>query len=108
MMEEKIKEKKISKIILFCIDRRKTLAIKTIQKPIFGNPSRKNKIRSGTTTLFGDFNLLRVCVFPGSTRKNGLEFPALTTPLVNSFIYMSILITVAPNESLGYKLFNGI
>ena len=66
------------------------------------------KIRSGTTTLFGDFNLLRVCVFPGPTRKNGLEFPALTAPLVNYFIYVSILITVAPNESLGYKLFNGI
>ena len=45
---------------------------------------------------------------PMRIRKNGLGFPALTAPLPNYSIYVSILMKLVPNESLGYKIFNDI
>ena len=44
MMEQKINEENIENNLVFCIDPRKTIAIKSISKSVFRSPSHKNKI----------------------------------------------------------------
>ena len=51
MMKQKIKEH-VENNLVFCIDRRKTFAVKSVQKSIFRNPSRKNKIGLFSTSVF--------------------------------------------------------
>ena len=45
MMEQKINKENIENNLKFCIDSRKALAIKSIPRSVFRNPSHKNKIR---------------------------------------------------------------
>ena len=42
-MEQKINEENIENNLVFCIDRRKAFAIKSIPRPVFQNPSHKKK-----------------------------------------------------------------
>ena len=56
-MEEKIKEEHIENNIVFCIDRRKTFAIESIQRYDFLNPLHKNKIRLFSISVFFYFGL---------------------------------------------------
>ena len=44
-MEQKINKENIENNLVFCIDPRKALAIKSIPRSVFRNPSHKNKIR---------------------------------------------------------------
>ena len=44
-MEQKINEENIENNLVFCIDRRKAFAIKSISRSVFRNPSHKKKIR---------------------------------------------------------------
>ena len=78
--------------------------LKPIKEGIVNLPQAMQPIKN----LLENITLPRVCVFPGPTRNIGLEFPALTAPLANYSIYVSILMKLAPNESLVYKLFNDI
>ena len=51
-MEQKIKEDKIENNLVLCVNRRKTFAIKLIQRSVFRNPSHKNKIRLFSISVF--------------------------------------------------------
>ena len=42
-MELKINDGKFENNLVFCIDPRKALAVKSIPRPVFRNPSYKNK-----------------------------------------------------------------
>ena len=44
-MEQKINEENIENNLVFCIDPKKPFAIKSILRPVFRNPSHKNKIQ---------------------------------------------------------------
>ena len=44
-MEQKINEENIENNLVFCIDPRKAIAIKSISRFVFRNPSHMNKIR---------------------------------------------------------------
>ena len=44
-MVQKINEENIENNLVFCIDPRNPLAIKSIQRSVFRNPSHQNKIR---------------------------------------------------------------
>ena len=44
-MEQKINEENIENNLVYCSDPLKALAIKSIPKSVFRNPSHKNKLR---------------------------------------------------------------
>ena len=59
-MKQKINEENIENKLVFCITARKALAIKSIPRSDFRNPSHKNKIRLFSISILNcDFGFFR-------------------------------------------------
>ena len=72
-MKQKINKKNIENNLVFCIDRRKAIAIKSIPKSVFLNPSHKNKIRLFSISVKFGFRFLYKTMTKQTVYLNNLQ-----------------------------------
>ena len=77
-MEQKISEENIENNFVFCIDPLKAFAIKSIRRPVFRDPSHKNKTRLFHLNFDFSKTMTKQTVYlNNSARKSGFRLQFL-------------------------------
>ena len=96
-----INEEKTENNLVFCIDPRKTFAIKSISRSVFRNPSHKNKIRLFSISVKLWFRFL----YKTMTKQTAYLDGSLTVILLGTKCFFFVYMYIDVLKLKAYELF---